>query len=95
MSSVLVLLLVVAGAAVLYWAYTTIAGDKSVKQTFEEMTVESAAKALKEEAKKDLDLNNDGKVNVEDVKEAGKKVKAATKKAATKVKAATKKTTKK
>ena len=96
MSTLVILLIVAAGAVVLYKAYTSVAGDKSVKQTFEDMTVEAAAKAVKEEVKKELDLNKDGKVNVEDVKEAGKKVKAATKKVATKAKAATtKKTTKK
>jgi len=42
-------------------------------------------------ASKVLDANKDGKVNVADVKEAGKKVKAGAKKAAGKAKAAVKK----
>lgn len=43
---------------------------------------------VEEEIKSALDVNKDGKVNVEDVKEAGKKVKAGAKKAAGKAKAA-------
>jgi hypothetical protein len=43
---------------------------------------------VEEELKSVLDVNKDGKVNVEDAKEAGKKVKAGAKKAAGKAKAA-------
>ena len=46
---------------------------------------------VEESIKSALDVNKDGKVNVEDVKEAGKKAKAGAKKAAGKAKDAAKK----
>lgn len=88
MSTLLLVLLVVAVVGVAYWAYTNLVGDKTLKQAADEITFGAAVAEAKADVAKVLDVNNDGKVNVEDVKEAGKKVKAGVKKAATKAKAA-------
>ena len=94
MSTLLIILLVAAAAGVLYWAYTTLVGNASVKETVESLTVEKAVDTLKAEAKKDLDLNKDGKVDLGDAVEGVKKAKAGAKKVAGKAKAAVKKTKK-
>jgi hypothetical protein len=53
-----------------------------------ETKVESAVTEVKTEVKSVLDVNKDGKVDLADAVEAGKKVKAGAKKAAGKAKAA-------
>ena len=94
MSTLLLIGLVAAAAGILYWAYTTLVGGASVKDTVESLTVEKAVETLKAEAKKDLDLNKDGKVDLGDAAEGVKTVKTSAKKAVGKAKAAVKKTKK-
>lgn len=76
----LILLAVVVGGA--YWVLTR----KDTNET---------AKAIADEVKETLDVNNDGKVNVEDAKVAVEVVKTKTRAAAGKAKAAAKSTAKK
>ena len=73
MSTLLLIGLVAAAAGFIYWAYTTLVGNASVKDTVESLTVEKAVETLKTEAKKDLDLNKDGKVDLGDAVEGVKK----------------------
>jgi nitric oxide synthase oxygenase domain/subunit len=94
MSTLLLIGLVAAAAGFIYWAYTTLVGNASVKDTVESLTVEKAVETLKTEAKKDLDLNKDGKVDLGDAVEGVKKAKTSAKKAVGKVKTAVKKTKK-
>jgi hypothetical protein len=94
MSTLLLIGLVAAAAGFIYWAYTTLVGNASVKETVESLTVEKAVETLKAEAKKDLDLNKDGKVNLGDAVEGVKKAKTGAKKAVGKAKTAVKKTKK-
>ena len=94
MSTLLLIGLVAAAAGILYWAYKTLVGGASVKDTVESLTVEKAVETLKTEAKKDLDLNKDGKVDLGDAAEGVKTAKTSAKKAVGKAKAAVKKTKK-
>ncbi len=94
MNTLLLILVVAAFAGLAYWVYTTLVGNASVKETVESLTVEKAVETLKTEAKKDLDLNQDGKVDLGDAVEGVKKAKTSAKKAVGKAKAAVKKTKK-
>lgn len=88
-------LFAVVGLAViggLYYLYSKVIGNKTIKDTYEEMTLKEAAAAVQKEVSKELDVNKDGKVDVKDAKAAVKKTAPKAKEAATKVAAKAKKT---
>lgn len=83
----LLLGLVVVGAFV-WWINRDSTDVKAVEEAVKNVDVKAAVAKAADAAKGFADVNKDGKINVEDVKEAGKKAKAGAKKAAGKAKAA-------
>lgn len=102
-----ILLIIVLGGVLVWWGYTHMNKDRTdgshpldsvSKQPEAPYKVETPAPTPEPApqpvaASNPLDVNNDGKVNLEDVKEAVKKTKTRAKKAVAEVKEEVKKTT--
>ena len=85
MSTFLIAAAGIAAIVGLYYLYSKALGNKTIKDTFEEITLKEAVAAVQKEAVKELDVNKDGKVDVKDAKAAVKKTAPKAKEAATKV----------
>jgi len=80
------LLGLVAVGAFIWWVNRDTTQVKAVEEAVKNVDIKAAVTNAAETAKGFADVNKDGVVNVEDVKEAGKKAKTGAKKAAGKAK---------